>query len=125
LIEGFTAMASVTIGFGVLLILLGLGGYFGTRRVSVTALIPAFIGLPILVLGLLAQTETAARGFTWGAAIVAVIGFLGAARGLPQLVRMLAGRPVARPIAAVMQSVMAILCAVYAITVIGWLVTTP
>ena len=36
------------------LILQGLAGYFGTARVSVTALIPAFFGLPIALAGLLA-----------------------------------------------------------------------
>ena len=47
-------MASVTIGLAVLLLLLGVGGYFGSGRVSKTALIPAFFGVPILALGLAA-----------------------------------------------------------------------
>ncbi len=39
-------MAKVCIVFGIVLCLLGLGGYFGTGRESVTALIPALFGLP-------------------------------------------------------------------------------
>ncbi len=47
-------MANVTIGLGIVLLALGLGSYFGSGRTSVTALIPAFFGLPLLVLGWLA-----------------------------------------------------------------------
>ena len=40
---------------GLILIALGIIGYFGTGRESVTALIPAFFGLPILLSSLLAR----------------------------------------------------------------------
>ncbi len=50
-------MANVTIGLGIVLLALGLGSYFGTGRTSVTALIPAFFGLPLLALGWLALKE--------------------------------------------------------------------
>ena len=116
-------MASVTAGFGLLLIVLGLGGYFGTKRVSVTALIPAFIGLPILVLGLIAQMDAATRPAIIAAIVVAVVGCAGAARGLPKLMQMLSGTTVERPIAAIMQSVMAGLCLGYAAWAITWLMT--
>ena len=114
-------MAIVTAGFGLLLVVLGLGGYFGTRRVSKTALIPAYIGLPILVLGLIALSGPATRPALIAATVVAVLGFCGAARGLPKLLGMLSGATVERPIAAIMQSVMAILCLGYAAWAIGWL----
>jgi len=116
-------MATVTAGFGLVLVVLGLGGYFGTRRVSVTALIPAFIGLPILILGLVALADVAPRPAIIAATIVAVLGFCGAARGLPKLVKMLSGATIARPIAAVMQSVMAVLCLAYAAWATSWLVS--
>jgi len=44
-------MPSVTIALGVVLIILGLAGYFLTGAVSVTALIPAFFGLVLAVAG--------------------------------------------------------------------------
>ena len=50
-------MAKITIGLGLVLIALGLGSYFGTGQASVTALIPAFFGLPLLLLGLVALKE--------------------------------------------------------------------
>ena len=116
-------MAAVTTVFGLLLIVLGLGGYFGSRRVSKTALIPAFIGLPILILGLVALSETATRPAIIAATVVAILGFCGAARGLPKLANMLAGATIERPIAAIMQSVMAVLCLGYMTWAIIWLVT--
>jgi hypothetical protein len=122
MLVGEKAMATVTAGFGLVLVVLGLGGYFGTRRVSVTALIPAFIGLPILILGLIAPGEATTRPAIIAATVVAVLGFCGAARGLPKLVKMVSGATVERPIAAVMQSVMAVLCLGYAAWAITWLV---
>jgi hypothetical protein len=114
-------MASVTVGFGLLLIVLGLGGYLGTKRISKTALIPAYFGLPILVLGLLAQADIAPRPTIIAATVISVLGFFGAGRGLPQLVKMLRGSIILRPIAAVMQSIMALLCLGYAIWAISWI----
>jgi hypothetical protein len=121
---GEKAMAAVTAGFGLLLVVLGLGGYFGTMRVSKTALIPAFFGLPILILGLLALADVAPRPVIIAATVLAVLGFCGAARGLPKLVKMLSGATIVRPVAAIMQSVMAALCLGYAAWAIGWLITT-
>ncbi len=47
-------MAKITFGLGLVLIVLGLGAYFGTGRESLTALIPAFFGLPLALLGVVA-----------------------------------------------------------------------
>jgi hypothetical protein len=46
------AMGRITLNFGILLIGLGILAYVGTGMVSMTALIPAFFGLPIAVCGL-------------------------------------------------------------------------
>ena len=116
-------MAAVTAIFGLVLVVLGLGGYIGTGRVSKTALIPAFIGLPIMILGLVALSEAATRPAIIAATVVAILGFCGASRGLPKLVKMLVGATVERPIAAIMQSVLAFLCLGYSAWAITWLVT--
>lgn len=107
--------ANVTIGLGALLILLGLGGYFGSGRVSKTALIPAFFGVPILALGLAALRADWHDYALYAALVLAALGFLGAGRGLPGLVRLLAGKEVKRPAAAVAQSVMALLCLAFVV----------
>ena len=48
-------MPRITIGTGVALTILALSTYFGTGMSSVTALIPAFFGVPLILLGWLAQ----------------------------------------------------------------------
>lgn len=78
-------MARTTVVFGVLLIALGLVGYFGTGRVSVTALIPAGFGIVLAVLGALSFDERRRKHTMHAAAAIGVIGFLGTARALFQL----------------------------------------
>ena len=71
-------MASTTIVFAVLLILLGGVGYFGTGTSSLTALIPSFFGLLLLILGILARSDAARKHAMHAAAMVALVGLLGA-----------------------------------------------
>ncbi|MGA9061007.1 MAG: hypothetical protein WB341_04985 [Terracidiphilus sp.] len=54
-------MAKVTIVFGVLLIALGLIGFFGTGSIHYTALIPAWFGLALGVGGILAISPSEGR----------------------------------------------------------------
>ena len=73
-----TAMASTTVVFGVLLTLLGLGGYLLTGTSSVTALIPAFFGLLLIALGLIARSEPLRKHALHAAAAAALLGCAGA-----------------------------------------------
>ena len=75
-------MASTTIIFGLLLTILGLTGYFLTGGVSMTALIPAFFGIVLLILGFLARAENMRKHAMHAAAAVALIGLLGALSSL-------------------------------------------
>ena len=52
-------MPKTAIAIGTLLVMQGIGFYIGTDSRSVTALIPAFVGLPILAMGILAFKESA------------------------------------------------------------------
>jgi hypothetical protein len=54
-------MAKLTICFGIVLILLGLFGFVITGHHAPTALIPAFVGLILVILGFLANTEDAKK----------------------------------------------------------------
>ena len=54
-------MAKVTIVFGVLLIVLGLVGFFGTGSIHFTALIPTWFGLALTVGGFLAISPSETR----------------------------------------------------------------
>lgn len=55
------SMAKVTLVFAVLLVVLGLVGYFGTGRISSTALIPTWWGLAMGVCGFLAISPSESR----------------------------------------------------------------
>jgi hypothetical protein len=58
-------MAKLTIGFGVLLILLGIFGFVLTGSAHPTALIPAGIGLLFILFGVLANTENSKKRMLW------------------------------------------------------------
>jgi O-antigen/teichoic acid export membrane protein len=73
-----SAMPSTTIVFGGLLALLGVGGYIASGAASVTALIPAFFGIPLIALGFLARSEAMRRHAMHGAAILGLLGCAGA-----------------------------------------------
>lgn len=108
-------MPGITIVFGVVLIALGLAGYFMTGRQSPTALIPAFAGILFLILGVVAQKPGARKHAMHAAAGLALLGFLGTVMGLVKFVRMLGGAEVERPAAVRSQAVMAVLCLVFLI----------
>ncbi len=106
-------MPFVTIGFGVLLTLIGVGGYVMSGMVSWTALIPAFLGVPLVALGGLATKESLLKHAMHGAAMVGLLGLLGTASGAVKFVRMMGGAVVERPEAVKVQALVAVICAVF------------
>ena len=68
-------MAPIAIGFGVLLTLLGAGVYAYTDFLQFTAFIPAFFGLPLIGLGVLARNENFRMHAMHGAALIGLVGF--------------------------------------------------
>lgn len=65
-----------TITIGLLLVLQGLGFYFGTATKSMTALIPTFFGVPILLLGCVALKDSLRKHAMHGAVALALLGLL-------------------------------------------------
>ena len=106
-------MPQTAIVFGALLCLVGVGFYAGTGAASVTALIPAFIGLPLALAGALARREGWRRHAMHAAALLGTLGFLGSLRGALRLPTLLAGGEVARPAAVAAQAITAALCLVF------------
>jgi hypothetical protein len=106
-------MSPVAIVFGVILIVVGVVGYVATDQVSWTALIPAFFGVVLLPLGLLARKENLRKHAMHLAAAVGLLGFLGSVSGLVGLATLLVGGEVERPAAAISRSIMAVTCAVF------------
>ena len=107
-------MPRLTLGIALGLILLGIGGYFGTGRQSPTALIPTFFGLPMAVLTFFAlRTTTKARMHLMHVIVLlAVLGLFGSAAGLAGVFKLITGAEVERPAAAISKAIMALLCAV-------------
>ncbi len=103
-------MAKITIGIGCVLIALGVGSYFGTGRASVTALIPAFVGLPLALLGVVALNDGRRKHAMHVAAALGLLGFVGASRGFAKLPALLTGGEVEKPVAAYMQIAMSLVC---------------
>lgn len=106
-------MAKLTIVYGVIFIIMGLYGYFGISSESITALIPTFFGIPMLILGWLGLNEKYLKHAMHGAAVLMLLGFAGTVSGLIKFFAMLGGAETARPSAVTIQAIMAVLCLVF------------
>ena len=110
-------MGAATIGFGLALIVLGVGAYLGSGRESATALIPAFFGLALAICGGLA--------FKWpkpgviAAMVVAALGLVGSlSRIVPALV---GGEGFTLNLATGAQLAMAVVTAVFLVVGARWI----
>jgi uncharacterized membrane protein len=106
-------MTRWTLVYAAALIFLGLGAYFGTGTRSVTALIPAFLGIPVLICGLVALKTGRPKVPAHIALVFALLGIVGGAMGLPQLPALLSGGEVPRPTATLTQSILFFLSVIY------------
>jgi hypothetical protein len=107
-------LPATTIFFGVLLIILGVGGYFVTGRHSLTAMIPAIPGLLFIILGALARDARYRKHTMHAAAALALVGFLAMIPGgLVALARWAGGTAPAKPAAVVSRCIMAGLMLVF------------
>jgi len=102
-------MVLTTLLYGILVTALGIIGYFVTGQVSKTALIPCVFGLPIIGLAITGWLRPQASKQTLIASLViAVLAFLGTAKGVGGLITLLGGAEIARPEATIVQAIMAI-----------------
>ena len=106
-------MRALTTLLAVVLIALGVGLWLGTGRESMTALIPAFLGLGFGIAAAVASTPKRRMHAMHGAALLAMAGIAGGAMGVPSLIKHLGGEAIERPAAAWGRSVLAVLCLVY------------
>lgn len=108
-------MAKISIIFGLILIILGLISYLGISSESITALIPTFLGIPVLILGFLALNEKYLKHAMHGAAVLMLLGFAGTIGGLIKFFRMLGGEVFERSSAITIQAIMAMICMIFLI----------
>lgn len=98
---------------GGLLIVVGAVGYGVSESKSATALIPAFIGLALAVLGWLSRQDHLRKHVMHAAALIGLVGFVvPAVRSFPQLPALFAGEA-ALPAAVASQAITAVICAVF------------
>ena len=109
-------MVAKTWAYGLLLTALGLIGYFATGQTSKTALIPCVFGLPIIALAIVTWFRSGVKKqATIAALVIALLAFGGTFAGLGKLIALLTGGEVERPIAIIVQSIMAIASLIYAL----------
>jgi uncharacterized membrane protein len=106
-------MPTVSIMFGIILIIIGIIGYFGLGSQSITALIPAFLGLPVLILGILGLNENRLKTTMHIASVLMLLGLLGTFNGVIKFFNMIGGTQVERPEAIIVQTIMALLSFVF------------
>jgi hypothetical protein len=106
-------MGPTTIVFGVVLIAIGCNGYLNTdpEKASITALIPAFVGGLLVLLGALALKDSLRKHAMHGAAMVGLLGFLAAAGRLTQ--KLIAEGNLGVSSATIHVGLMALVCAVF------------
>jgi hypothetical protein len=115
-------MPAITVLIGLMLLLVGLGGFgYSYAKEGVahfTALIPAALGIIILLCGAVAIfKESLRKHLMHGVLVVALLGFLGTIMGVVKLITLITGGSVERPLAVVSQSLTAVLC--LALIIIG------
>jgi hypothetical protein len=113
--EFLTIMAKLTIGFGVLLILLGIVGFVSTGSAHPTALIPAGIGLLFALFGVMANTENSKKRMLWMhiSVTVALLTFLGMVPAAIDTIRLSRGVSFPHPAAVVEKGALALFSLIY------------
>ena len=113
----FLRMAKTTISFGVVLILLGVFAFVGSRSHAPTALIPAFVGLLLSILGFLAMTEDVKKRmlFMHIAVTLGLLGFLGTAKSIYDFIQLAQGVQFPHPLAVKEKAAMAALLLIFVI----------
>lgn len=103
---------------GGILVLLALAGYLASGAESLTALIPAAIGVILGGLGFGARKEPWRKHLMHAAAGVALLGLLGTASGVFKAVSVLFGATLERPLAVASQTATAVVCAWFLVAAI-------
>lgn len=113
-------MSSITVVTGLLLTAVGVYGRFGTGTTSNTALIPAGLGLALVLLGALSRAARLRMHAMHAAVLVGLFGLFGCAvMAVPKLPSLVADGKVTRPdgsdatTAVVSQTVTGLLCAAF------------
>ena len=109
-------MPKYAIVFGLILVGLGLWGYFGStsQSPSMTALLPAWFGLALVACGAVGTVDSLRKHAMHIAATVGLLGLLGAGgRGLAKVGVLFSDDPDGNSRAVLMTLIMAVVCLIY------------
>ena len=108
-------MAKLTIGFGVLLVLVGTGFWLATGKIDMAPLHPAGLGLLLAICGVLANTENAKQRMIWMhvAVTLGLFGFL--ITGTRVVLNLVKGTIAANPLGFDERAVVALVCLIYVV----------
>jgi fucose 4-O-acetylase-like acetyltransferase len=108
-------MAKLTIGFGIILVLLAVIGFVATGSSHPTALIPAILGLLFVLFGALANTTDSKKRMLWMhiAVTVGLLGFLSMIPADIAVYRLSKGAQYPYPAAIIEKAAMSLLCLLY------------
>ena len=105
-------MIYVGVFYGLALIVIGLFGYFKSGGVSVTAMIPAFLGAPIFLLSIASFNQKFLKMAMHINVVIALAGFVATVR---DSINMLLGKELENQLAAYSKSITCILSLVFII----------
>jgi len=108
-------MAKLTIGFGILLVVLGIFGYVATGSAHPTALIPAGVGLFFVFFGIMANSEDSKKRMLWMhiSVTVALLLFIVTIPADIDTIRLAQGKYFDHPAAVEEKGAMSLLCLIY------------
>lgn len=108
-------MAKLTIGFGIILVLLAVAGFVATGSSHPTALIPAIFGLLFILFGALANTPNSRKRMLWMhiAVTLGLLGFLATIPADLAVAKLSRGADLPHPAAIVEKAAMSLLCLLY------------
>ena len=111
-------MAKNSILYGIILIVVGLAFYIGSYQSSITALIPGFFGVVMVLCGLLARNENIRKHLMHVAAVVALLGFIATVPGIFKLFIILSGGEMERSVAVIEMTISSVIFLIYVILAI-------
>jgi hypothetical protein len=117
-------MIKLMLLYAVALIVVGAGGYEASGRASWTALIPAFLGAVLVVLGVLARFESWRKPVLYAGWVLALLGFAATVMGIPAAVSVIAHGGAERPLAALSRAATAVLSLTFVVLCAAYFLKT-
>lgn len=105
-------MASTTVVFGLVLVVLGLAGFLSTSGELGSALVPGLFGFALLISGVFAHRESSRKEAMHVAVGLGLLGCLGSFRGVAKLPSLINGSA-PRPLAIQLQVATFAICALF------------